>query len=181
MPVAFAATICLAYAPYLSVGAKAALGFLPGYAEQEGLESGDRFFLLSLARRVIPGGVPGSVYIILAFGLLCFLAAWSLRRAERSDAGFLTASCILATAFTVLLSPHYSWYFSWLVPLMCFVPAAELFYLTAASFVLYGTWLGDAPEQLFRLNAALYLPFGLLAVISVAVRYAARWTSQSRR
>jgi alpha-1,6-mannosyltransferase len=179
MPVAFATTICLAYAPYLSVGAKAALGFLPVYAEQEGLESGERFFILALARKVIAAGVPNSVYTLLGLGLLCFIAAWSLRKGERSDTGFLAASCILASAFTVLLAPHYPWYFAWIVPFMCFVPAAALFYLTAASFVLYGTWLGDAPEQLFRLNAALYLPFALLALIGLAVRHAIRWRSRS--
>lgn len=179
MPFAFAAAICLAYAPYLSVGAKAAVGFLPVYAEQEGLESGDRFFILAMARRVIPGA-PNSAYVILALAILAFIAAWSLRKSQSSDAGYLRRSCALATAFTVLLAPHYAWYFAWLVPFTCFVPAAPLFYLTAASFVLYGTWLGDAPEQLFALNAALYVPFLVLGACSLALRYASRWKSSSR-
>jgi hypothetical protein len=179
MPIAFAATICLAYAPYLSVGARAAVGFLPVYAEQEGLESGDRFFILALARRVI-AGAPNSAYVILALGILAFMAAWSLRKSQSSDAGYLRWSCVLATAFTVLLAPHYAWYFAWLVPFMCFVPAAPLFYLTAASFVLYGTWLGDAPERLFTINAALYVPFLALCACSLALRYASRWKSSGR-
>jgi alpha-1,6-mannosyltransferase len=47
MPAAFVATIALGYLPYLSVGSRV-LGFLPGYANEEGLVSGSRFFLLSL-------------------------------------------------------------------------------------------------------------------------------------
>lgn len=178
MPAAFAATICLAYAPYLGVGAKAALGFLPAYAAEEGLKSGDRFFFLDLARRVAGEGTSNSAYVLLALGLLLVIAAWSARRVERSRNGFLTASCVLATAFTVLLAPHYSWYFAWLAPFMCFVPEAALFYLTTASFVLYGTWLGDARDQLFRLNTALYAPFVLLAAMSLAGRCATRWKSR---
>lgn len=178
MPVAFAATICLAYAPYLSVGPKAAMGFLPVYAEHEGLESGERFFLLALARRVI-AGTPNAAYIIVALGVLVFIGVWALRKTQSSEAGFLRSSFALGTAFTVLLAPHYAWYFAWLVPFMCFVPAAALFYLTAASFVLYGTWLGDAPQQLFAINATLYVPFLVLVAFSLAVRYAMRWKSRA--
>jgi len=177
MPLAFAVTICLAYAPYLSVGAKAAMGFLPAYAEQEGLESGERFFLLALARRVI-SGVPNSAYVILALGIVVFIAAWSLWKAQSSDAGYLRWSCALATAFTVFFAPHYAWYFAWLIPFMCFVPAVSLFYLIATSFVLYGTWLGDAPEQLFALNAALYVPFLVLGALTLALRYATHCKSR---
>jgi len=177
MPAAFIATICLAYAPYLSVGAKAALGFLPDYAGQEGIESGERFFLLALARRVTADGVPNAAYLTVAVGIMAFIAAWALCQAQSSEAGYLRWSCLLATAFTVLLAPHYAWYFAWLVPFMCFAPAVSLFYLTGVSWVLYATWLGDAPGQLFTINAALYVPFLMLGTLSLALRYANRLKS----
>jgi len=37
--------------------------------------------------------------------------------------------------------------------------------LTAAAFMLYGTWLGDAPVQMLRLNASIYLPSALLLIL----------------
>ena len=49
MPVATAGVIAAGYACYLSVG-RHVLGFLPEYAREEGLESGSRYFLLTLAR-----------------------------------------------------------------------------------------------------------------------------------
>jgi hypothetical protein len=83
-----------------------------------------------------------------------------LRRGGRDS--YLSRATVLATATAVLFAPHFSWYFAWLVLFLCFVPLASLFYLTAASLILYGTWLGDRPEQMFRLNSFLYVPFALL-------------------
>jgi alpha-1,6-mannosyltransferase len=178
MPLAFVLTILLAYAPYAGVGPIGALGFLPVYAEHEGIESGERFFLLALARRVISGEIPTSVYMIFALGLMGFIAAWFLWRAQRSERDYLTSSCALGAAVTVLLAPHYAWYFAWLVPFICFVPTVALFYLTAASFALYWTWLGDAPQRLLAINAFLYVPFALLGALTVAAGYATRWRSR---
>ena len=46
--VAFAATAVVAYLPYLGVGT-GVLGYLPGYLEEEGFETGQRFYLLGRA------------------------------------------------------------------------------------------------------------------------------------
>jgi alpha-1,6-mannosyltransferase len=163
MPVAFCGVLVSGYLPYLSVGARRVLGYLPGYAEEEGLHSGTRFFGLQLVRALTGDvNVSRAAYIVFALLVLCATAAWCLfARAsnERDDA--VRRAALLATVFTLLLSPHYSWYFVWLVPFLCFVPAirlAPLLYLTAASFMLYGTWLGDAPAQMLRLNLCIYLP-----------------------
>ena len=53
MPLAFVATILIAYLPYLSVGPLGVLGFLPGYASERGMVSGEQFFLLTVARRLV--------------------------------------------------------------------------------------------------------------------------------
>ncbi len=62
----FVAMIVVAYLPYLSVGPKAVLGFLPGYASEQGLVSGEQFYLLSLARKVFGEGVPSFTFVIFA-------------------------------------------------------------------------------------------------------------------
>ncbi len=166
MPLAFAITIVVAYLPYLSVGPRAAIGYLPGYANEEGLISGEQFYVLSLARKLFGANVPTAAYIIFAFLLMSAIAAWALWRDHGRD-GYIKHAALLGTAVTVLFAPHYSWYFAWLVPFLCFIPRLSLFYLTAASFILYGTWLGDTPDQVFRVNSFLYLPFALLGVMEV--------------
>ncbi|HZH90937.1 MAG TPA: glycosyltransferase 87 family protein, partial [Pyrinomonadaceae bacterium] len=50
MPLAFCVTFAAGYLPYLSVGARRVLGFLPGYANEEGLQDGARFFLVQVAQ-----------------------------------------------------------------------------------------------------------------------------------
>lgn len=170
LPVVFCAVLVAGYVPYLSVGARRVVGYLPGYAEEEGLQSGARFFLLQLAR-AFPGGahVPRAAYVVFAVLALGATAAWCVFARESNERDYVWRAALLAVVFTVLLSPHYSWYFVWLVPFLCFVRGtylAPLLVLTAASFMLYGTWLGDAPAQILRLNLCIYLPPALLLLIS---------------
>lgn len=169
LPLAFTITIVVAYLPYLSVGPRAAIGYLPGYANEQGLISGDQFYVLSLARKLFGANVPTAAFIIFAFVLMSAIAAWVLLR-DRGGDSYLKRAVLLATAVTILFAPHFSWYFAWLVPFLCFMPLVSLFYLTAASFVLYGTWLGDTPNQMFRLNSFLYVPFALLLVVELLVK-----------
>lgn len=164
MPVAFALAILVAYVPYLSVGPRAAIGFLPGYAKEQGLVSGDQFYLLSLTRKLFGANVPTAAFLIFVVGFMSAIAVWVLLRREGRDS-YVKRATLLATATAVLFAPHFSWYFAWLVPFLCFVPLASLFYLTAASFILYASWLGDKPDQMFRLNSFLYVPFALLGAV----------------
>jgi alpha-1,6-mannosyltransferase len=171
MPLALAITIVVAYLPYLSVGPISMLGFLPGYLTERGLASGEQFYLLSVARRCLAGAsLPNAAFVIFALITMIGIAAWTLFRSEQHVYSYVKRACILATVAIVLLAPHFSWYFAWLIPFLCFVPLLSLFYLTAASFVLYGTWLGDTPEQVFWLNTAIYLPFALLAAVELLAR-----------
>src|SRR6266508_1018848 len=48
MPIALVATIVAGYLPYLGVGPLGVLGFMPGYAQERGIVSGEQFFLLGL-------------------------------------------------------------------------------------------------------------------------------------
>ena len=176
MPLAFFVTLLAGYLPYLSVGARRVLGYLPAYAGEEGLQSGTRFFLLQLADSFSgEARVPRAAYIIFALLVLGLLAARSLFKRDSNGRDYVWRAALLATTFTVLLSPHYTWYFVWLVPFLCFVPGkffAPLLYLTVASFMLYGTWLGDKPTQMLWLNTCIYLPFTLLLFLSYRRRTA---------
>jgi hypothetical protein len=71
----------------------------------------------------------------------------------------------LATATTVLFAPHFSWYFCWLVLFLCFTPRLSIFYLTIASLLLYATWLGDSPDEMFVINSLIYLPALLIGIV----------------
>jgi hypothetical protein len=65
----------------------------------------------------------------------------------------------------VLLAPHFSWYFAWLTPFLCFIPSVPVFYLTLASFVLYLTWLGDSPDRVLTLKAFIFSPALVLLLL----------------
>jgi hypothetical protein len=134
MPVAAAATVIVAYLPFIGAGS-AVLGFLPGYLQEEGLQSGAGFFLANLLRSVAPlEHLATALYLALAAAALLALAVRSLFTAEgRYPASAMT----LAVATTVLLSPHYPWYFTWIVPFICFTPRASVLYLTVACPLLY--------------------------------------------
>lgn len=160
----FVTAIIVAYLPYLSVGPKAVLGFLPGYAQEQGLVSGEQFYLLSLVRRLFGAALPARVFVAFAILVMGALACWAIFRKGR-NAHDLNPAMVLATIATVLFAPHYLWYFVWLVPFLCFMPLLAVFYLTTAGFVLYATWLGDSPEQMFVINSVIYLPALLIGVV----------------
>jgi alpha-1,6-mannosyltransferase len=176
MPLALAAVVLLAYAPYASAGL-GALGFLPVYFREEGLLHGWGIFPLSVAVRLL--GVPesaGGTYLVLAAGVLLVIGLWMiLRRTVRRQDSDIADAIILALTFTLLVSPHYPWYFLWLLPLLCFRLYVPALYLSLASFVLYALLLHTSGPVLFRMNLLLYVPFALLAVIcSLSRRQAER-------
>lgn len=163
LPLAGLVVLVLCYLPYLGVGWQV-LGFLPGYAKEEGLASGGGFFLLALLRTVtsLPG-FASSLYILLGCaGLLAAGIAVALRRTPREAA--LGAALGLMLGFTLLFSPHLAWYFTWLVPFLCFRPSAALIYLTGAAPLLYHMVWTPGP---LAINAALYLPFALLLLVEI--------------
>src|SRR5262249_26958965 len=137
MPAAAAATVAVAYLPFLSVG-RSVFGFLPGYLDEEGLQGGSGFFLWSLVERIAPqgGDLGAGPYLAIAAAILAALAAYAVMR-EKADSHATASAMGLAVAATVLLSPHYPWYFAWLVPFLCVVPLPSALYLTAASPLLY--------------------------------------------
>jgi len=165
MPAAAAATVIIAYLPFLGAG-RAVLGFLPGYLQEEGLQSGSGYFLWNLLRS-LPAleHVGPALYLALAAATLLALAARSLLSAQGN---YLASAMTMAVATTVLLSPHYPWYFVWIVPLACLTPRPSALYLTLACPLLYFVPGGADPAGArMAFEWAIYGPFAALVAFEL--------------
>ena len=155
----------LCYLPYLGAG-RHVFGFLGGYSDEEGLRDGSGVYLYLLASHLVPGLSPvaAKLYPILAAAVLAVLGlVVLLRRAER-DASIGGAFALALTA-SVLMSPHYAWYFCWLVPFLAFFPSPAVFWLVAAvPFLEQIEWPDD-----YDLASIIYVPFLLLVAVQIAV------------
>jgi alpha-1,6-mannosyltransferase len=165
IPIAFVITIVIAYSPYLGVGPWGVLGFLPSYAGERGILSGEHFFILSAVRRILAFNVPTFSYVVFGFVVLVALAVWMWRTGSHED--FVKNALIMASAFMVLLAPHFPWYFTWLVPFLCIIPSLPIIYLTLASFLLYLTWIYYTDDQVFKIKAVMFIPFFFLTAIAL--------------
>ena len=167
LPVGMAVALMIFYAPYLEVG-RQVLGFLPGYAQEEGLVHGTGFFLLGAINAVAP--LPTwsvTVYLLLACAVLGVLAIAALRQQDRSAASLDKALPLLGL-FLVILSPHFAWYFTWLVPFLCFSPSLAFIYLSGAAPLLYEiVW----QPGLLAIQAVLYVPFMVILLLERRSRY----------
>jgi alpha-1,6-mannosyltransferase len=140
LPIAFVATIAVLYLPYLAAGTKV-FGFLGRYVTEEGIDGGSGIFLWQLLGAVIPlGDRAFPFYLPAAATVMAVLALFVVMR-ERRPAADLPGAMLLAVTFTILFSPHYAWYFAWLVPFLCFYPVVGVVYLTcAASYLYFAHW-----------------------------------------
>lgn len=188
LPLAAAAFAIAAYACYLSAGRRV-FGFLGGYAQEEGVNSGSRFFLLDLARHV-PGAshLPTAAFLVAAAGIMSALAWWCwqssgparnngraavLAEHLRGDATFLQRAMVLAFATMLLFSPHYPWYVAWLVPFLTLMPNLPVLAYTSGLFYLCATPLGAGTDQAqYRLNCVLYAGVAVALACSLLLR---RW------
>ena len=167
MPLAFVATVIVAYLPYLSVGPMRVLGSLPAYSSERGLLSGDQYFLLALARQILNANVPTVAYFIFVGAVLGTLSLWMMRDKGGDDTHYLRNGLVIASLFMVFQAPHFSWYFTWLIPFLCFIPSIPFFYLSLANFVLYLTWLNDTPNRVLIYKAVIFAPFLILGLIEI--------------
>jgi hypothetical protein len=174
MPTVFAAIVGAGYACYSSVG-KAVFGFLPAYAQEEGLNSGARYFLLTLMNRSLHIPASPVAYIVLCGLIMAALCLWALRRGSRRWA-FVFSALVIATVLNVLYSPHYPWYFLWLLPYVAIVPWRPAFYLVAAATYLFGTNLGAPGEPMYHLNLLLYGGFAFMLACELIPQISQRLT-----
>jgi alpha-1,6-mannosyltransferase len=159
MPAAFVVTAAALYLPYVGVGTKV-FGFLGGYVAEEGFDQGSGVYLWSLINEVVrlPGWTAVFYFAAAAVAMAIIALARTLRWKDyRAD---IATAMILAVMFLVVFSPHYPWYFGWIVPFLCFYPVIGVIYLTSAvSYVNIAEWPPDV-----AVNSCIYLPmFAILA------------------
>jgi hypothetical protein len=194
MPTTVAAIALVAYGCYASVGMHV-FGFLGGYVQEEGMQTGERYFVLGLAH-LVPGlhNLPVPAYLA---GCCCVFAAlfvWCWRiccRQERSadsketrwfglpaGADFLVPAFALAFVSMLLFSPHYPWYIAWLVPFFTLVPSLTVFVYIGAFFYLCTTAIavGYGAQQ-FLLNKILYTCVAIGLLVELVLR---RWPLHQR-
>lgn len=167
VPAAFVATALVCYLPYLGIGS-GVLGYLGGYGDEQGYIDGKGFFLVSLLRHLglpAPGGLAFAIFAALVLAAVALAVAFRARPNDAGPAIFLP----LAAVFVVLISPHYAWYFAFLLPLLCRAPYAPLLYVTLAAFIFYLPPIKDF-DDFFTAGLWLYGGFALLALADLAVR-----------
>jgi alpha-1,6-mannosyltransferase len=165
LPLAFVVTVAALYLPYIGVGAKV-FGFLGGYISEEGLDRGTGIFWWQLIGTFV--SLPQwafSFYLAAAALVMAVLALVVVFRPQRAHAD-LAGAMLLAVAFTLLLAPHYAWYFAWLVPFLCFYPVVGVIYLTCAVSLLY---FAHWPPTLLE-AVPIYVPCVLILVTEFAWR-----------
>jgi hypothetical protein len=161
--VAALAAMFLLYVPYAGVGPRV-LGFLPTYVHEEGIDTGDRFILLRLARLVAP--VPTWLYVGLVAIAFLVVALRTLRR-PAPDTRFEVASAATFAAMTLALgTPHYAWYALWLLALVTLDPRPAWIYLANASALLYCAPRGFHDHVVYE--ATQFVPLVLLLVAEAA-------------
>ena len=162
---AFSGVVFAAYIPYLGVGPRV-LGFLPAYTTEEKLSSGSGFWLLDLIGRAVP--VPVAAYLAVAAAVMAGLAVGALRR--RTDPGAsLRWAAALGTAATLLASPHYGWYFVWLVALLCVAPWWPAFWPTLTAVLLY--WEPQTGHIPLWVGSTIYGGFAIFGCGDIAWRF----------
>ncbi len=164
MPALVAGLVAAGYACYASVG-RHVLGFLPEYAKEEGLESGSRYFLLTLARHGLHReSLPTGAFYVFAALLLLGLALWAWWTNEAGAGTAIRCAFVLATALMLLFSSHYPWYYLWLLPFVCLIPYVPMLYFTTACFYLYTTSLANPGPAMYYMFEWLYATTALLAL-----------------
>ena len=161
MPAAFAGMVAVLYSPYVGIG-RPVFGFLSGYAAEEGLRDGSGIFLWSVLQtvRALPADAL-RYYAPLVALCMAGLAAWLQFRRASGSRPAMRGPLLLAGAFTLLVSPHDPWYFTWLIPFLCFRPSLGHLWLTAACVTMY---ILPDPTGL-RTQSLLYVPFLLLLAL----------------
>jgi alpha-1,6-mannosyltransferase len=173
LPAIFAAAIIAGYLPFSGVG-RDVLGFLPHYMTEEGFASGSGFYLWDLVTAALPaaGGVSDVLYLGFA-ALMGAGVALVVVLDHRGPEANVHGAALVAGAFMLLASPHYAWYFAWLLVFACLAPSAALLWLTLASFLLY---LVTVWPQLMRgrswllVQSIVYMPFLALAAVDLRRR-----------
>ena len=158
------ATVAALYLPYLGAG-WGVLGFLPGYFADEQLTTGEGIrWLRQLQSLTGPIARGPALYLFAAATAMAILSLRVAFRNDRSKPATLAAIGLLLTAFLVLVSPHYPWYFLVLVPFLAICPSATAWTLTVGSVVLYDVAQPDRWLPVYNVREAMFTILTLAAL-----------------
>lgn len=169
MPSIMVAMATVTYSLYLSVG-KHVFGFLGGYAKEEGMDTGARYFPLEYAQH-LPGlhTLSNNAFLVFAGVVLLALVTWTWRTACRPDSlptAFLKPALAISFATMLLFSPHYPWYVAWLIPLVVLYPSLTVFtYICSLFYMCTTRWATGSGAPQFYLNEVLYATTAIAALI----------------
>jgi hypothetical protein len=169
-------TVAGLYAIYAGAG-RHVLGFVGGYGQEEGLDSGSGLWLLAGIAKVVtlPAGASVAYLAVVGAGL-AVLAAWIAFRphpptgSARDAVGVCRDAAILMAVVTAAISPHYPWYFPWLALPSVVAPYRAILWMSVAPLVLYFDPLND----LFVWSSIIYVPVIVLVVSDLRRRQASR-------
>src|SRR5205807_5720738 len=132
-----------------------------------GLDHGSGIFLWQLLGTLLPLSTTAFLlYVAMATVITAALTLLVVLRDQAPGAN-LGGAMLLAVAFTLLLSPHYAWYFAWLVPFLCFYPVIGVIYLTCAcSYLYFAEW----PPTVWD-GVPIYVPCIFILVAEFALRH----------
>jgi alpha-1,6-mannosyltransferase len=182
LPIAFTITLVVCYLPYVLGAGAGVLGFLPQYAKEEGLQSGERYYPLDLIDYILDWcgvvhDLPPAVFTSMALAGLGGIAIWAFyrqppfgRENSETQGQWIFSAFVLALTFSTLLSSYYPWYYSWLALFLCFVPSSAALALTLMLWPLYRSLFDQSADDLFRFQSRVYLPFFALLVLMWIVR-----------
>lgn len=134
----FAAVALAGYLPYLGVGRRLFQGLSDFAAGWEGNDSLFRLIRLAGNSKAQAGLVAG--VIILA------LVAYALKKRLEP-----LAACLFLISALLFLSPNaFPWYFTWMVPFLCFYPNVPLLLMTVTCVLGYAPVVAYAAGQPYR-------------------------------
>ena len=156
-------TVIGLYALYSGVGWRV-LGFLHAYGAEEGLDTGSGIWLLAGLERIAPlPGFASRLYMAaLALVLVALGACFAFARRPDDPVTICAAAGIMMAVLTFGISPHYPWYFAWLIVPCVLAPAPAVLWLGTAPVLLYLDTYGDR----FVWPSVVYVPAILLALAS---------------
>ena len=167
LPAAFIATAALLYVPYVRDAGRNVIGFLGQHLDNEGYGAGWGFHPIWLLRDFAFADPSPTFYVACSLLALGGLALVALFRRGAEEIRF-DMMLLLGAAFVFLTSPHYPWYFAFLVALMPFAPHPAAFAFTLLAPLLY---LPRPPGGITWTEiylAVYWLPFAMLSLGALA-------------
>lgn len=162
LPLAMIGTALLLYLPYVLGAGPNVLGFFAQHLDNEGYAAGWGFHPVWLLRDLGLGDPSARLYVTVAGTLLAALAVYALF-ARDADSIRFDHILALAVAFVFLTSPHYPWYFAFLVALLVLSPNPAVFAMTLLAPVLYLPRMTGGLSWTELYFAVYWLPIVVLA------------------